>query len=370
VDKKEPVRKIIHVDMDMFYAAVEIRDNPDLAGRPLVVGGSPRSRAVVTTASYEARKYGIRSAMSCAEALRRCPVCLFIPPDFEKYRRVSKEIREIFFRYTSLVEPVSLDEAYLDVTRNHSDEPSATRIARAIKKEILETTGLTASAGVASCRFVAKIASDYHKPDGLTVVPPERVLAFIQPLPVRKIPGIGRVTAARLASLGVATVRDLAGLPLEELLREFGKFGQFLHGIARGIDRREIVPHRERKSISVEDTFQEDTLDLEFLSEFLKRAADRVFEILRREGKEARTVTLKVKYEDFTQVTRRRTLDHAVRSPEEIHAVAMELLQRTEAGRRKVRLAGVGLSSFVEEGPEEGARQLTLQVDLPGETSS
>ncbi len=232
------LRKIIHVDMDMFYAAVELRDRPELRGRPLVVGGPPDSRSVATTANYEARKFGIHSGMSCAQARRLCPQCLFIPPDFRKYQQVSQQIHEIFHEFTDLVESVSLDEAYLDVTRNKKNEPSATRLAREIKACIFAATGLTASAGVAASMFVAKIASDARKPDGLCVVRPEQVLAFIRPLPVIKIPGIGRVTDAQLAKLGIRTVADLEKKPLEFLEQEFGKFG--------GVSPRNRPRHRRQ----------------------------------------------------------------------------------------------------------------------------
>ena len=242
------LRKIIHVDMDMFYAAVEMRDRPELRGKPLVVGGRPDSRSVATTANYEARKFGIHSGMSCAQARRLCPSCLFIPPDFKKYHQVSEQIHAIFHEYTDLVESVSLDEAYLDVTRNTRNEPSATRLAMEIKARIFAATGLTASAGVAANLFVAKIASDARKPDGLCVVRPEQVMDFIRPLPVIRIPGIGRVTDARLLQLGIRTVADLEARPLEFLERQFGKFGRYLFDIARCIDESPVTPWRERQS--------------------------------------------------------------------------------------------------------------------------
>ena len=341
-----PRRKIIHVDMDMFYAAVEMRDRPELRGRPLVVGGSPDSRSVATTANYEARKFGIHSGMSCAEARRRCPGCLFIPPDFEKYRRVSEQIHAIFREYTDLVESVSLDEAYLDVTRNKRDEPSATRLAREIKERILAATGLTASAGVAASMFVAKIASDACKPDGLCVVRPDQVMEFIRPLPVIKIPGIGRVTDAQLAKLGIRTVADLEKKPLEFLEREFGKFGRYLYDISRGIDESPVTPWRERLSYGAEETFARDIRDRKPLLEFLGECARRVFTELGEEGKRGRTVTLKIKYADFQLVTRRQTFEGFLNSPDEVFRAACDLLERTEAGQRPVRLAGIALSNF------------------------
>jgi DNA polymerase-4 len=339
-------RKIIHVDMDMFYAAVEMRDRPELRGRPLVVGGRPDSRSVATTANYEARKFGIHSGMSCAEARRRCPHCLFIPPDFRKYQQVSEQIRSIFFEYTDLVETMSLDEAYLDVTRNKKNEPSATRLAREIKARIVAATGLTASAGVASSMFVAKIASDARKPDGLCVVRPERVMDFIRPLPVICIPGIGKVTDARMRQLHILTVADLEKKSLEFLEAEFGKSGRYLYDIARGIDERPVTPWRERQSYGAEETFAADVSAKGQLLDFLRECAQRVFSELKEEGKQARTVTLKIKYFDFQTITRRQTSDRFHASAGTVFQAAAALLEKTEAGRRPVRLAGVSLSNF------------------------
>jgi DNA polymerase-4 len=353
-------RKIIHVDMDMFYAAVEMRDRPELRGKPLVVGGRPDSRSVATTANYEARKFGIHSGMACAQARRLCPQCLFIPPDFKKYHQVSEQIHGIFREFTNLVESVSLDEAYLDVTCNKKNEPSATRLAREIKQRIFAATGLTASAGVAANMFVAKIASDARKPDGLCVVRPEQVLAFIRPLPVLKIPGIGRVTDARLQQLGIRTVADLEKKPLEFLEREFGKFGLYLHDIARGIDERPVTPWRERQSYGAEETFASDILEKKPLLEFLRECAGRVFADLGQEDKQARTVTLKVKYSDFQTVTRRRTFEGFLSSPAEIFRVARDLLELTEAGRRPVRLAGISLANFDPPGKKKDDVQPVL----------
>ena len=353
-----PVRKIIHVDMDMFYAAVELLERPELREQPVVVGGSPKSRSVVTTANYVARKYGIHSAMSCAEAYRRCPECVFIKPDFPKYHKYSQIIRSIFYKFTDLVEPLSLDEAYLDVTVNKTGEPSATRIASAIKKEIFEQTALTASAGVAPNMFVAKIASDFKKPDGLTVVPPEKVLAFIQPLPVRRIPGIGPVTDAHMAKLGIRTVADLASQTREWLDEHFGSFGQYLWEIARGIDEREVTPSWERKSLGEEETFERDLLDVQEIEEYLRDCSRSVFEQLLKEGKRARTVTLKIKYHDFRSITRRRTLEDFIATAEEIFVVARDLLSRTDAGRVKIRLAGISLSTFIGSEKSESGMQL------------
>jgi DNA polymerase IV len=332
--------------MDMFYAAVELLEHPELRDQPVVVGGSPKSRSVVTTANYVARKYGIHSAMSCAEAYRRCPECVFIKPDFPKYQKYSQMIRAIFFKFTDIVEPLSLDEAYLDVTVNKNGEPSATRIARAIKNEIFEQTGLTASAGVAPNMFVAKIASDFKKPDGLTVVPPEKVLDFIRPLPVRRIPGIGPVSDAHMAKLGIRTVADLASQTREWLEEHFGSFGQYLWEIARGIDEREVTPSWERKSLGAEETFEQDLLNVGEIEDYLRECARSVFDQLTKEGKRARTVTLKIKYHNFHSITRRQTLDDFIGTAEEVFAVARDLLSRTDAGRVKIRLAGISLSTF------------------------
>lgn len=353
-----PVRKIIHVDMDMFYAAVELLEHPELRDQPVVVGGSPKSRSVVTTANYVARKYGIHSAMSCAEAYRRCPECVFIKPDFPKYRKYSEIIRSIFFKYTDLVEPLSLDEAYLDVTVNKTGEASATRIAGAIKNEIFEQTGLTASAGVAPSMFVAKIASDYKKPDGLTVVPPEKVLEFIRPLPVRRIPGIGPVSDAHMAKLGIRTVAELAAKTREWLQEHFGSFGQYLWEIAQGIDDREVTPSWERKSLGAEETFEMDLLDVREIEDYLRGCARSVFDQLTKEGKRARTVTLKIKYHNFRSVTRRRTLEDFIGTADQIFVVARDLLSRTDAGRIKIRLAGISLSTFSPK--ETSARPVQL----------
>jgi DNA polymerase-4 len=353
-------RKIIHIDMDMFYAAVEMRDRPELRGKPLVVGGRPDSRSVATTANYEARKFGIHSGMSCAEARRRCPQCLFIPPDFRKYQQVSEQIRGIFFEYTDLVETMSLDEAYLDVTQNKKNETSATRLAREIKERIFAATGLTASAGVAANLFVAKIASDARKPDGLCVVRPEQVMAFIRLLPVIKIPGIGKVTDARLQEMGIRTVAELERKPLEFLEKEFGKFGRYLYDIARGIDERPVTPWRERQSYGAEETFERDILEKKLLLDFLRECSRRVFTELHEEGKLARTVTLKIKYFDFQAVTRRQTFDDFLDSAGKIFQAACALLERTEAGRTPVRLAGISLANFAPPGRKKDDVQPAL----------
>ncbi len=332
--------------MDMFYAAVEMRDDPGLRGKPLVVGGKPDSRGVVCAANYEARKYGIHSAMSCAVAYRKCPFCLFIPPHFDKYRKVSQEIREIFYSFTDLVEPLSLDEAYLDVTENKVGEGSATLIARAIKRMIYEKTGLTASAGVAPNKFIAKIASDYKKPDGLWVVAPSQVLSFIRGLAVVRVPGIGKVMNEKLQGMGIAKISDLSEKSLSFLLQEFGKTGSYLYNIAQGIDEREVKPHRERQSYGRETTFERDIESKEEVLHFLEKCSRRVFQELTDIHRQAKTVTLKIKYYDFQTMTRRVTAKSFFSSAEEIFHHIQELLEKTEVGEKPIRLAGVSLSGF------------------------
>lgn len=345
-------RKIIHIDMDMFFAAVEIRDNPGLAKKPVVIGGKPNTRSVVSTANYEARKFGIHSAMSCAEAYKRCPACVFLPPNFHKYKEESQKIRDIFYSYTDLVEPMSLDEAYLDVTENKVNEPSATKIAKAIKQKIFKATGLTASAGVAPNKFIAKIASDYYKPDGLCVVPPSKVMEFLKGLPVIKVPGIGKVTNEHLARMGIKTITDLQKKREDFLIASFGKFGRYLHKISQGIDDSPVVTDYERQSYGTEETFDKDILDVEKLLDHLQSCSEYILRSLRKQNLKARTVTLKIKYHDFQAVTRRITYDDFIETEAELFEAVKYLIEKTEAGRKEVRLAGVSLSSFDEK--EEG----------------
>ena len=362
-DTTKPVRKIIHVDMDAFFASVEIRDAPDLRGKPVVVGGSPQGRGVVAAASYEARRYGIHSAMSCAQAYRRCPEAVFLPPNFQKYRTVSGQIREIFHHYTDLVEPLSLDEAYLDVTRNHTNNPSATRIAQQIKAAILAETALTASAGVAPNKFLAKIASDERKPDGLFVIRPQDVAAFVQALPLGKVPGIGKATLASLNALGLHTCRDLAGVPLAELTHRFGKRGLWFYSLARGEDNRPVEPQRERKSVSVEDTFAEDHAEAAWLLEKLAHLCEELGKRLRKAGAQGRTVTLKLRTADFKTHTRNHTLPHPTDQVAEIAQAAVHLFHRSGLSGQPLRLLGVGVSQLAGEGNDGDERQLELPWD-------
>ncbi len=341
-------RKIVHVDMDAFYASVEQRDRPELAGRPVVVAWTgPRS--VVCAASYEARRFGVRSAMPALRAERLCPSAVFVRPDFSRYREVSRHVRAIFLRHTDLVEPLSLDEAYLDVTVEKTGLATATEAAREIRREIREETRLTASAGVAPNKFLAKIASDWKKPDGLFVIRPHEVEEFLGPLPVARLPGVGRTTEEALAGLGIATVGDLRRFEARELERRFGRFGLRLHELARGVDEHPVEPERPVRSVSAEDTFPEDLL-LDALAPALDDSAARVWEAARRKSRGGRTVTVKLKTSDFRVLTRRVTPARPPASAEELAAVARGLLARFEQPpATRFRLAGVGLSNFADQ---------------------
>ena len=353
---QQPPRKIIHVDMDAFYAAIEQRDRPELAGKPLVVGGSPAARGVVAACSYEARKYGIHSAMPSAQALKRCPSVIFIKPRFDVYRAVSGQILEVFRAYTDLIEPLSLDEAYLDVTAAGGP---ATRIARAIKDDVRRATALTASAGVSYNKFLAKIASDVDKPDGLFVITPAQGERFVADLPVRKFHGVGRVTEEKMKALGIETGADLRRRSLDELVRTFGKVGRYYYHAARGVDDRPVEPDRVRKSVGSETTFVEDLHSPEDVFRHLKERATRVSEILVEKELTGRTVTVKVKFADFTLVTRSRTLDHALTGRREILSLLPELVEKTGAVARPVRLLGVSVSNLCPSGSDV-YRQLDL----------
>lgn len=366
------VRKIIHVDMDAFYAAVEQRDNPSLRGRPVVVGGSPESRGVVSTCSYEARVFGIRSAMSCAEARRRCPHAVFVsPPNFAEYRRVSSRIHGIFREFTDIVEPLSLDEAYLDVTVNKLGEPSASRAAEEIRRRIARETGLTASAGVSFNKSLAKIASEQNKPDGLTVITPREAEAFLETLPAARFFGVGPVTARRMEHLGIHTGGDLRRRPLDELKAHFGRAGAWYYELCRGLDHREVITRRIRKSLGKERTFERDIRDPRVTADFMNATAADLWEQLEERGLAARRVTVKVKYADFRQVTRSRMFPAPVESLEELRGAALNLLGRTEVKSRPVRLLGLILSGFPgteEENERGGGResgQLELNFDAP-----
>lgn len=369
-------RKIIHVDMDAFYASVEQRDDPSLRGRPVVVawrGG----RSVVVAASYEARPFGVRSAMPASRAERLCPQAVFVPPDFVRYKAVSSQIREIFARHAPLVEPLSLDEAYLDVTEPLSGLPSATAIAEAIRAEILAETGLTASAGVAPNKFLAKIASDQNKPDGLCVVRPRMALSFLAPLPVGRLPGVGKVMQGRLDALGVGTVAELRTVPVEFLQQRFGRWGRRLHELSMGIDERPVRPSRPTLQISSEDTFEQDLL-LDELEPHIRRMAGSTWEGYCRERERiARTVVLKLKTREFRILTRSITRSAPPASADELAALAGGLRARVDLARdTRYRLVGVGLSGFVErdrtlaqqelfEPPPSGDTPLYQSLEVP-----
>jgi DNA polymerase-4 len=353
-------RKIIHVDMDAFYASVEQRDNPALRGLPVAVGGS-RARGVVAAASYEARRYGIRSAMPSVTARRKCPELVFVKPRFEVYRDVSQQIREIFAEYTTLIEPLSLDEAYLDVTENFRGIASATQIAREIRAAIHERTGLTASAGVSYNKFLAKLASDHNKPDGLFVIPPAMGAGFVEGLEVRKFHGVGPVTAEKMNRLGIHTGLDLRAHPLAFLERHFGKSGPHYYSICRGIDERPVRPNRERKSLGAENTFASDLTTLDEMQAALEPIFEKLWRHCERNGLQARTVTLKIKFADFQIATRRRTISRSVASRDELTRIALALLDSEFPLRKGVRLLGVSLSGFARE-TDPGSPQ--MQFDL------
>jgi DNA polymerase IV len=354
------IRKIIHVDMDAFFASVEQRDQPRYRGQPLVVGGSPDQRGVVAAASYEARQYGIHSAMPSRTAVQRCPHLIFVRPRFHVYQEISEKIREIFHRFTDLVEPLSLDEAYLDVTENKFSMPSATLIAKEIKKCIFEETQLTASAGVSINKFLAKTASAVNKPNGLFLIPPDQAATYVEKLAIEKFYGVGQVTAEKMRNAGVYTGADLKQWSEVDLVKRFGKVGSFYFHIVRGHDDRPVVPNRIRKSLGAEESFAEDLIDrhsiisaLEEIAETLKRRVD-------SSETSGRTLTLKVKYGDYQQVTRSRTLSASIQSIDEIMNVALQLLDSTEIEHRHVRLLGLALSNLDCEREEEDYVQLTI----------
>ncbi len=334
-------RKIVHVDMDAFYASVEQRDAPELRGKPVVVAWRGK-RSVVCAASYEARRFGVRSAMAATYAERLCPNAVFVAPDFSRYRAVSRAVREIFLRHTDLIEPLSLDEAYLDVTENKTGLATATKVASAIRQQIRDQLDLTASAGVAPNKFLAKIASDWRKPNGLFVIQPIEVESFLAPLPVGRIPGVGKVTEAKLARFGMRTVGDLRTRPLEELENLFGRYGQRLYELARGIDENPVVPNRLTKSISAEDTLEQDVLLAE-TEPIIRRQAERTWIASRKETRIAQTVILKLKTADFRVLTRSLTPASPPSSCEELTQIALSLLDRVGVDpRQRFRLVGVG----------------------------
>jgi DNA polymerase IV len=350
-------RKIVHIDMDAFYASVEQRDDPQLCGHPVIVAWRGK-RSVVCAASYEARKFGVRSAMPAVRAERLCPNAIFLPPDFARYRAVSRQVRDIFRRHTDLIEPLSLDEAYLDVTENKTGLPTATRVARTIREQIRTELQLTASAGVAPNKFLAKIASDWKKPNGLFVIQPEEVDAFLLPLPVGRLPGVGKVTEEKLKSFEVHTNADLRRLDLPALESHFGRYGVRLYELARGTDESKVVPDRPTQSISSEDTFERD-VPLSETEPMIRKLAELTWAASRKESRIARTVVLKLKTAEFKILTRSHTPSSPPASCEELTAIALSLRERITLGpQQRFRLVGIGLSNFF--GPEDLSPQTTL----------
>ncbi|TKC62161.1 DNA polymerase IV [Pedobacter hiemivivus] len=345
--EKKQYRKIIHIDMDSFYASVEQRDNPELLGKAIAVGGSPEGRGgVVATASYEARKYGVHSAMSSKQALKLCPHLIFVYPRFAAYKEVSRHIREIFHRYTDLIQPLSLDEAYLDVTDDKLGIGSAIDIAKEIKQAIKEELQLTASAGVSVNKFVAKIASDMNKPDGLTFIGPSKVEKFIEQLPVEKFYGVGKVTAAKMKLRGLHYGADLKRLSETELANLFGKSGLFFYKIVRGIDNRPVEPNQETKSVGAEDTFSYDLTELAEMNGELEKISQLVFNRIKLYHLSGRTVTVKVKFSDFKQITRSKSFAEGVTTFELIFDISKSLLAAIDFTDRRVRLLGISISNF------------------------
>ena len=339
------LRKIVHVDMDAFYASVEQRDDPELRGRPVIVAWRGK-RSVVCAASYEARSFGVRSAMPALHAERMCPEAVFIPPDFVRYKAASQAVREIFQRHTDLIEPLSLDEAYLDVTENKMQLPTATRVAKMIREQIREELNLTASAGVAPNKFLAKIASDWKKPNGLFVIQPHEIQSFLLPLPIGRIPGVGQVTERRMKGIGIATVGDLYALTMPTLEQHFGRYGHRLYELARGIDDNPVVPNRASKSISAEDTFEKD-IPLAEVELLIRKLADKVWVSSKQNARMARTIVLKLKTREFNTLTRSLTPTVMPASMEGSANMAVSLCERVELGPAQLfRLVGVGLSNF------------------------
>lgn len=348
-------RKILHIDMDAFYASVEQRDHPELRGRPVIVGGKPESRGVVAACSYEARKFGVHSAMPSSRAVKLCKDAVFMPPRFEAYREASKQIHKVFAQFSSMIEPLSLDEAYLDVTESALVHGSATAVARLIKQHIKDQVNLTASAGVSFNKFLAKIASDMDKPDGIYVIRPEAAQAFIEQLEIRKFFGVGKVTEKKMQSLGIFTGADLKALDRIQLQTQFGRSGDYYYNISRGIDNRPVKAHSKRKSIGVETTFENNVVDKALIWQKLLKFSAKMEAALENKQMAARTLTLKVRYSDFSSITRSKTVPTVIQSKDEISGILPELLRKTEVGRRPIRLIGITLANL----------QAAIDVDSP-----
>ncbi|WP_092222045.1 DNA polymerase IV [Desulforhopalus singaporensis] len=353
-----PNRKIIHIDMDAFYASVEQRDTPAYRGKPVIVGGNPHSRGVVAACSYEARSFGVHSAMPCRKAATLCPHAVFVRPRMDRYKEVSNQVMDIFREYTDLVEPLSLDEAFLDVTDNPYHD-SATLIARRIRQQIREKLNLTASAGVSCNKFLAKVASEINKPDGIATIPPEQAIAFINTLPVGKFFGVGRVTEQKMVKLGIKTGEDLAKRSRDSLIFHFGKAGSFFYDIARGKDTRRVEPSRQRKSLGSETTLSSDTSDLSEISTILGDLSEKLVRAMDTKHTCGCTLTLKVRYDNFETITRSVTVPRPIQGRDEIDHLLPRLLHATQAGTRKVRLLGLTLSKLT------GPKKVPVQLYLP-----
>lgn len=355
----QEARKIIHIDMDAYYASVEQLDSPSLRGKPVVVGGKPSTRGVVAACSYEARKFGIHSAMPCSKAYKLCPQAVFIKPRMYRYKEISEKIMDIFKQYTDLVEPLSLDEAFLDVTSNKKNIQSATHVAESIKKQIFDETGLTASAGVSFNKFLAKVASDLNKPNGTSVIPPDEAYDFLSRLPIGSFFGVGKVTEKKMISLGIIHGESLRSFSKSELVHHFGKAGVFFYNIVRGIDNRPVSPTRNRKSIGAETTLHQDTKDMQVAQHILEHLSVKVSQTLQKKGCGGATLTLKIRYHDFTTITRSMTVSPPIYSSREILDLLPKLLAKTEVGVRSVRLFGLSISKLTTS-EELVPRQLLL----------
>ena len=345
--------------MDAFFASIEQRDFPELKGKPVAVGGAGK-RGVVAAASYEARKFGVFSAMPGSVALRKCPDLIFVQHRFDVYKSVSRQIREIFMEFTDLVEPLSLDEAYLDVTENKKGLKSATMIAQVIKAKIKSMTSLTASAGVSINKFLAKVASDQDKPDGLFVITPKQAESFVERLPIEKFFGIGKVTAGKMHELGIHFGADLKLYSMEELIRRFGKVGSYYYNIARAVDERPVNPHRIRKSLGAERTFENDVVENKAILAETKRIADILIERINRSGTKGKTITLKIKYNDFEVINRSKTFNHLLSDVAEIHQISMDLMGKELPSKKGIRLIGLTISNL-DNTADDSPKQLTLE---------
>lgn len=344
MEKKQ--RKILHIDMDAFYASIEHKRYPQYKNRPIIVGGKPKNRSVVSAADYMARKFGVHSGMPSAKAVKLCPNAVLLPPDIATYKKFSNRIQKIFLRYSDLVEPLSLDEAFIDVTADKMNLKSGTKTAKCIKADILRETGLTASAGVASSKFLAKIASDINKPNGLTVITPDKEEAFISSLPVEKFFGVGKATAAKMHALSIRTGADLAKIQLPDMIRLFGKSGKMYFDIVHGNDTREVKPNRIRKSVGSELTFPHDINCKKEINEILKKISSETSKRAKRINAKGKTITLKVRYDDFTTVTRSTSGNAYLNEPKDLYAKACILLKKTDVGKKKLRLIGITISNL------------------------